>query len=358
MNNTAITSITASEWILPLQAPFRVATRTAYEARNVLVSVCDDLQTIGFGAAAPVAYVTGESIDSVIGAIRGVADAFIGADPMRAGPLLDLAGSLLAHAPSARAALEMAILDLWGRSHRINLWHYFGARRDCLTTDLTIPIVEPTDAAQIATQSVADGFTLFKVKVGGDISEDLARIRAVASVAPQASIRIDANQAFTPEDAIRFAGKLLEVSPHIELIEQPVAKEDIAGLKYVHEHVAIPIFADECAQTPASVWRLIREEAVDGVNVKLMKSGIVGALEIISICRTAGIQLMIGCMLESRLGTTAAAYIAAGTGAITVVDLDAHCLLAPDEARSGGFKGDGPTIEINSIDYGWGVRGL
>ncbi|MDR3709797.1 MAG: dipeptide epimerase [Capsulimonadaceae bacterium] len=354
-----IVSLQARLWDLPLNAPFRIATRTAYVASNVLVSVSVGALT-GFGAAAPVSYVTGETRESVLEAVAAATNNLIGLDADRIGPLLDKASESLAASPSARAGVEMALLDLWARRHRINLWHYFGARRDHVVTDLTIPIVSAEEARALTLDAVSKGFAHFKVKVGdpNGLEADLARIRSVASAAPKAGIRIDANQAFTPDNAIRFVAKLTESSPNIELLEQPVAKEDIAGLKYVRENISIPVFADEAARDPSSVRRLIREDAVDGINIKLMKSGITGALEIISLCQAAGIKLMIGCMLESRLSLTAAAYIAAGTGAIPVIDLDAHCLLAPDPARTGGFQEDGPRLVVDANGFGWGVEGL
>lgn len=358
MPNT-ITSLTASLWRMPLKTPFRIATRTAYEANNVLVGVSIGALT-GYGSAAPAAYVTGETTDTVISDVDAAAAQFTGLDSRRIGPLLDRAGEVFSTAPSARAAVEMALLDLWAREHNINLWHYFGARLDHLVTDLTIPIVSPEEAVLLTAGAAARGFEHFKVKVGDPEGHaaDLARIRAVASAAPTAGIRIDANQAFTPDSAVRFARELSELSPNIELLEQPVAKADIDGLKYVRDRVSIPIFADESAQGPESVRQLLRAEAVDGINIKVMKSGIVGALEIVALCKAAGVKLMIGCMLESRLSLTASAYIAAGTGAIPTIDLDAHCLLAPDPDRTGGFVEDGARLLVESSQPGWGVYGL
>jgi L-alanine-DL-glutamate epimerase-like enolase superfamily enzyme len=352
--------MSAKEWTLPLRAPFKIAKRTAYDAQNALVTLTSEDGTFGHGAAAPAAYVTGETVESVIAAVNAAGNALHDLDGSRIGPLLDRIAALFPDAPATRASVEMAALDLWGRHHRLNLWHHFGARKSSVTTDLTIPIVGPDRASDLASNALSEGFTHFKIKVGGTDGHeaDFERIRAIAKAAPQAGLRIDANQAFTPDAAVRFANDLLEISPHVELLEQPVSQDDTAGLKYVRDRVSIPIFADEAAQTPASVRRLIREGAVDGVNIKLMKSGIVGALEIIALCRTAGVKLMIGCMLESRLSLTAGVYLAAGTDAIPTVDLDAHLLLKPDPDRFGGFTEEGPRMRICTNGYGWGVEGL
>ncbi|HEY3331357.1 MAG TPA: dipeptide epimerase [Capsulimonadaceae bacterium] len=354
------TILDARPWTLPLRAPFKIAKRTAHEAQNVLVTFTNGDGLVGYGAAAPAAYVTGETIESVLDLVNGQALALANLDPSRIGPLLDLCAEAFADAPSARAAVEMAALDLWAKHHKSNLWHHFGARRTSIATDLTIPIVEPAEATRLVQAAVKDGFEHFKIKVGGPEGHDadIARIRAIVNAAPDAGIRVDANQGFDAEGAIRLAKELVEVAPNIELLEQPVSEEDTAALKYVRDHVSIPIFADEAAQTPASVRRLIKEEAVDGINIKLMKSGIGGALEIIAICHAAGVKLMLGCMLESRLSLTAALFIAAGTGAISYIDLDSHYLICPDPKRSGGFDERGPEMIVNTNGHGWGVTGL
>lgn len=354
-----ILSLDAKPWTLPLRAPFKIATRVATEAKNVLITLKTEGQT-GYGGAAPVGYVTGESIDSVLSSIRSAAPELLGLDLSTTSPNLEAIFAALPDAPSARAGVEMAVLDAWGKTRGVSNWTWFGGKLDRLETDLTIPLVAPDEAAALVRNAAADGFTHFKIKVGSaDGPEaDVARIRAIVAAAPNAGLRIDANQAFDPESAVRFVDRVLGVAPHVELVEQPVAKEDIAGLKFVRDRVAPPIFADEAAQDPESVRRLIEADAVDGVNIKLMKSGIAGALTVIELCREASLRLMIGCMLESRLGLTAALHLAAGTGAIEFIDLDSHLLLAPDPGRWGGFIEDGAQMILDASKPGWGVSGL
>jgi L-alanine-DL-glutamate epimerase-like enolase superfamily enzyme len=353
-----IVNIEAKAWTLPLKAPFQVSKRTAYEAKNVLVAITADDGTIGFGAACPVAYVTGESVESVLTAIRTVTPPYDGQPVERLSPLLQVAEGVLSSAPSARAAMEMALLDLWAKRWQLPLWQFFGAAEQSLTTDLTVPIVDPKEAAELAKEAYSTGFTHLKVKVGSPLGEehDFARIVAVMEGAPQAKLRVDANQAFSPDRAIAFIGKLAERAQNtLELVEQPVPKEDFAGLRYVKDHSHVPVIADESAQSIADVRRLIREDAIDGINVKIMKSGIFGALQITNMCRSWGKKIMIGCMLESRLGLTASCYLAAGTGCFHYVDLDAHHLLAPDSSVAGGFQEEGSTLTVENSKPGWGV---
>jgi len=354
-----IVFVTAQAWTLPLAAPFVIATRTATEARNVRIRIETDGTGGGDGAAAPVGYVTGESVESAIDALQAIAPEFEGQCVERLGPLLMRANRLLADAPAARAGLEMALYDAWARHWNLPLWQHFGGASARLTTDLTVPLISPKDAAMLATDAWGEGFHALKIKVG-DVqgpAADMARIEAITREVPGVRLRIDANQAFAPDAAVAFANALIETGAAIELLEQPVAKEDVAGLKYVRERIPIPVFADESARSVAEVVHLLREDAVDGVNVKLMKSGIVGALQIIALCRASGVKLMLGCMLETGLGIAAGAQIAGGTGAFEFLDLDSHRLLRPVPGLSGGFECAGEEILLGeTADAGWGVQ--
>ena len=354
-----IVSVQAQPWTLPLVAPFIIAARSAHEARNVQITVETESGVYGVGAAAPVGYVTGESVESVLAALEAVGPKFQGQPLDRLQPLLSQADTFLKDAPAARAGLEMALYDLWARRWNIPLWQHFGGAQTRLTTDLTIPLVSPQEATELARAAWADGFRSLKIKVGDTAGReaDWARIEAITTAIPGVRLRIDANQAFAPDEAVKFAHAISASGAIIDLLEQPVAKEDIDGLKYVRERTEIPIFADEAARSVSEVLHLLREDAVDGINVKLMKSGIGGALQIIALCRIFRKKLMLGCMLETGLGIAAAAQIAAGTGAFDYLDLDSHRLLRPIEGLSGGFTVDGEELVMpGSHNAGWGVN--
>jgi L-alanine-DL-glutamate epimerase-like enolase superfamily enzyme len=141
----------------------------------------------------------------------------------------------------------------------------------------------------------------------------------------------------------------------IDLLEQPVDKSDAAGLKYVRDRVSLPVFADEAARSVAETLALLQADAVDGINVKLMKSGLTGALQIITLTQAFGKKLMLGCMLETGVGIAAAAQIAAGTGAFDFLDLDSHRLLKPVPELSGGYEVSGGEFVVEDSS-GWGVK--
>ena len=356
-----IVSLEAVSWPLPLRAPFAIARRTALEAQNVLIRVqieANGVMHTGWGESAPVGYITGESVQTVLTAIAAVEQEFTGQSIQGLQPLWGKTAQLLPDDRAARAGLEMALIDAWGKYWNMPLWQFFGGATTHVVSDLTIPLVTPDEAAVIAATAAEEGFCHLKIKVGASAGADadLARIASVMRAAPDARLRIDANQAFAPDEAVKFAEALVALNAPVEMIEQPVPKDDIAGLKYVRSHVDFPIFADEAARDVSDVVALLREDAVDGINIKMMKSGLAGAIQIIHLCRAAGKSLMLGCMLESGLGIAAAAQMAAGTGAFDYLDLDSHRLIAPLGGVSGGFESNGNCLSVNHAEAGWGVE--
>ncbi len=353
-----IVSVSARPWTLPLVSPFVIAARTATEARNVRIEIETEHGLVGLGASAPVGYVTGESVESVLDALHTVGPEFIGLSVDRLGPLLARANAALADAPAARAGLEIALYDAWAKARHLPLWQHFGGTLDCVTTDVTLPIVTLAEASELAAAAWADGFRSLKIKVGdpNGPDADLARIEAVIQTVPDVRLRIDANQAFTPDAAVAFADALTRTGAAIELLEQPVAASDAAGLKYVRDRTALPVFADESARSVAEVLALLQAGAIDGINVKLMKSGITGALQIMALAKAFGKKLMLGCMLETGVGIAAAAQIAAGTGAFDFVDLDSYRLLKPVPGLTTGVEVCGEHL-LCGTGIGWGTFG-
>jgi len=356
-----IRTVRAELWSLPLHAPFAISQRIAYTAENVFIFLdCmgDDGPVTGCGASAPVAYVTGETTDTVLAAVAGIERRLSGIRLFSRDEALEIVNEELASMPAARAGLEIAIYDAWGKANGRSLWQLFGGAQPSVQTDITIPITPPAAAGVLAAKAAEAGFNILKIKVGAceGPEEDLARIRAIAQSAPASRIRIDANQAFAAAAAIDFIHKLGGITDRIELIEQPVVHSDIEGLKTVRGAIDYPVFADEAVCTAEDARRLIEHDAVDGINIKLMKSGITGALEIIDLCKAAGKKLMIGCMLETELGIAAAAQLAAGTGAFDHIDLDSHRLLAPVPQITGGITHAGDIITVDTHAAGWGVQ--
>ena len=166
---------------------------------------------------------------------------------------------------------------------------------------------------------------------------------------------LDANQGYTPDEALLCLEALDNRDIRPLMMEQPVHKDDYAGLRYISQHTTVPIAADESASSPAAVARLIALGAVSVINIKLMKAGVIGALDIAALCRVTHTQLMIGAMIESRLGISVAAHLAAGLGGFRFVDLDTPMLLA-DDPFTGGYVQKGGVYDLSEIERGLGIE--
>jgi L-Ala-D/L-Glu epimerase len=349
-----IVEIRAEPLSFPMQRPFESARRRLTEAENVLVTVHLSDGSRGYGEASPTPYVTGESRDDVLRTVTAAAPALTGQEPTRVRRWAPAAEEALSGRPTARSAVEMALLDAASRAWGLPLWRYFGGAGRELRTDLSIPITGARDAGEAAAAAFAQGYGSLKIKVGGpDREEDLERVLAVSRAAPGARIRLDANQAFGVEEALAFVGDCVGAGVPVELLEQPVPREDLEGLAAVTQRSPVPVIADEAVVDARAALRLAATGAAHGINIKLAKAGLLGALEIIAIARAAGMKLMLGCMMESLLGIAAAAHLAAGTGAFDYLDLDSHTLigLAPTGLP---FTQDGDRITLDEAAPGIG----
>jgi L-alanine-DL-glutamate epimerase-like enolase superfamily enzyme len=171
------------------------------------------------------------------------------------------------------------------------------------------------------------------------------------------SIRIDANQGYKPKEAVRFINRVCDAGVNVELFEQPVHCSDIYGLKFVKEHSPVPVAADEEVFTSFDAFKLAnKEEAVDVINIKLAKSGLLDALNIIAVAKAAGLELMLGCMLESNVGLAFSVHLACGVGEFSYIDLDSHALLSHLPFK-GGFEAKGPKLVVKNIKKGIGIEG-
>jgi L-alanine-DL-glutamate epimerase-like enolase superfamily enzyme len=220
---------------------------------------------------------------------------------------------------------------------------------------MSIPLVTPEHGYELAKDAVARGITSIKIKVGGDIRDDVARVEAIREAAPGVGLMLDANQGYTANEALLCLEALDDRDIRPLLMEQPVHKDDYEGLRYVTQHTAVPIAADESAYSPANVAHLIAMGAINVVNIKLMKSGFVEALDIAAVCRSTHTQLMIGAMMESRLAIAAAAHLAAGLGGFSFIDLDTPMLLAEDPF-TGGYEQRGGIYDVSGVKSGLGIE--
>jgi len=323
---------------IPLKKPFKTALRQVNSAEDIIIKVIADTGEVGFGNAPPTAVITGDSQDSIIAAIRDtLGPKIIGMEIDNLEGIMSALDAGMLHNYSAKAALDIAVFDLFGKRFGIPLYKLFGGYCMSMETDLTISLNAPEEMVRDSLEAVAEGYTAIKLKVGNEPALDIKRVQAIrAAVGRDIKIRLDANQGWSAKEAVRTIRKFEADGLDIELIEQPVKAHDFEGLKYVTDRVETDIMADESAFGPFEVFQLLSMRACDLINIKLMKAGgLHNALKIVNFAETMGVQCMMGCMLESKVGITAAASIAAGKKIVTRADLDAAVLLAEDPVVGG-----------------------
>ncbi len=296
---------------------FRIAVGATKGHANTLVRIeHDGLE--GMGEASPASYY-GESRPLVEAALDAWA-AHLGDDPFALEAIERRLRVVLRGQAAAHAALDMALHDWIGKRLGLPVWKLLGLDRAATPFScVTLGMAEPEEMER-KLETVLE-FPLVKVKLGapGDV-ENLKRIRARY----RGRLQVDANTAWSPADAVRV---LRQIEPlGIELVEQPVPREDLDGLRWVRERSPIPVFADESCHHLADLADL--RGRVDGVNLKIMKTGgIREMLRMIHAARALGLKIMLGSMIESSLALSAAAQLGP---LVDYLDLDGHWLLARD----------------------------
>lgn len=333
---------------LPLEHPFTIARGTQETAENVVVRVTDTGGMTGVGAAAPSKHYgeTADTVEAVLPAlleeVRAVGDPHAIAEIERR----------LRHAvernPAARCAVSIALHDLAAKRLGVPLYRMWGHEAGrAPNTSFTIGIDEPDVVREKTEEAVEAGYSILKVKVGTD--DDEAILDAVRDAAPDATLRVDANEAWTPREAVRNVAWLTEYD--VEFVEQPVSASDPEGLQFVYERSALPIAADESCVTLEDIPRIA--DRVDIANVKLMKCGSLReATRMFHAARAHGLETMLGCMVESNAAIAAACHLAP---LLDYADLDGALLLAEDPF--GGVDLTGGEIRLADLDRpGTGAR--
>lgn len=355
-----ITDIRLGMLKVPLKTPFKTALRTVHEIEDVVVMVETDTGHIGYGEAPATAVITGDIHGSIIEAIRTVIKPkLLGLDISDLNHVTRVIQGCIMKNYSAKAAVEIAVYDLFAQLYGAPLYKMLGGGVPKLTTDLTISVDYIDKMVADSLEAVDRGFETLKVKVGKDIGVDIERVKAIyAAVEGRALIRLDANQGWTAKEAVYALHKLEDAGVRLELVEQPVKALDIDGLKYVTDRVHTPVMADETTFSPREVIELIKMRAADIINIKLMKTGgISNAIKIADICSFYDMQCMIGCMLETSISVSAAVHLAvAKSDVITKVDLDGPSLCAFDPVE-GNVLFEGADISIQDTP-GLGIRSI
>ncbi|WP_062947885.1 dipeptide epimerase [Brachybacterium sp. sponge] len=321
----------------PLRHPFVTAARRTEAVEYVVAEVELAGGAVGQGSAAETVAVTGEDAASILAALDGPLGASLHGARGTIGELSARIAAAMPGATSAKAALEVALHDAWARAAERPLVELLGGSASAMMrNDMTVSLEEPGTMAERAREAVAAGHEILKIKLGHDIAEDRERLAAVVEAAPSARLRLDANQGWLPDQAVEIIAGFEKDGLPVELVEQPVAAGDVEGLARVTAAVSVPIMADEAVWSAADAHRLIEARACDLLNIKLAKTGgLRGAIEVAEAARRAGIDCMLGAMMEPRISITAAAHLALAHPAITMIDLDPPAWFASALPRGG-----------------------
>ncbi len=306
----------------------------------------------------PTAVITGETVPSILGALKHIHDSLSGMNIEDAEIIFQKLNACMIGNHSAKAAVDMAVHDLLGKQYGLPLFRLLGGTAGPLETDMTVSMDSPEKMASDSLEKARQGFGILKIKVGKDPALDIRRIMAVRkAVGPGIKLRIDANQGWKPKEAVVVINRLSKENADIELIEQPVSAKDYSGMRFVRDRVDIPVIADESVFSAADVLRLIEMQAADGINIKLMKcGGIFNALKIAALAESAGLTCMVGSMMESSLSVTAAAHLACSRSVIGAYDLDAPLFCSINPVR-GGIHYKASTITIPD-GHGLGISSI
>ncbi len=343
-----ITGVKIYEVNIPLVTPFKTALRTVDCVNDIVIKLLTDTEEVGIGEAPPTAVITGDTKGSIVCAIR---DFIVPA--IRGMEIEDLDGiqtkikNCMQKNTSAKAAVDMAVYDLYAKHLKKPLYKVLGGHTNQVTTDITISVNEIPEMVADSKRALEEGFKILKIKVGKEGLKDVDRILAIReAVGKDVALRIDANQGWTAKEAVKIISTLEDKGVEMDLVEQPVKGHDLDGMEYVCKHVQTKILADESLFSPEDAVTLIKRHAADLLNIKLMKTGgIFEALKICSIAEVYGVECMIGCMLESKISVSAAAHLAAGKQIITRADLDGPALCKVDP-YVGGPSFDGALITM------------
>lgn len=323
--------------------PYTIAFKTIDEVRNVFIEIIIDNGISGIGSGNPSEYVTGENLNQTIEALQEKNLEFlIGRDIREINQLLFEALLKFPKTPAARAAVDIALHDVFTKYLNVPLVKYLGQKIKALPTSNTIGIKNVEETVKEAVDYQKQGFKVLKVKLGKDLEEDIERLVKLRERFDNSMvIRIDANQGYSVQQTIDFYNRTKKLD--IELIEQPLPAKSVKEMKGLPDEIKSKIAADESLLSPADALNLINPPSAAGIfNIKLMKcGGISQGLKIADIALQEDVNLFWGCNDESIVSITAALHAAFACPNTRYIDLDGSLDLAKDEVTGGFILRDG-----------------
>lgn len=302
--------------------PMKIAFMVIEGFDTLVLKMETDEGIVGYGEAATLPFVTGDSIDTAVAVGKQFRSALIGQNPILIENIHNIMDDMYAYNTSIKAAIDIACYDIASKKMDMPLYKFLGGVNKTVYSDTTLGIDEPEAMAEKAVEWVQKGWSNLKVKLGQSVDLDLERMILIRkAVGDKIGLRIDANQGWSVKDSIRIINELEKLN--VELIEQPIVYWDYDGLKEIKSMVNLPVVADESCHSPIDAAKLAKTKAVNGINIKLMKcGGIFKAQKINAIAEANNIFCMLGCMGESKIANSAAMHFGIANKNVKIFDLD------------------------------------
>ncbi|MEA3340762.1 MAG: dipeptide epimerase [Chloroflexota bacterium] len=330
--------------VIPVELNLRLPYRTAYHpaidrVTVVFVRVETRQGQTAWGCAAFDESLTGETLEEVVRACRTCADRARDLNPLNTEYALEELARCTENVPSALCAFDLAFHDLLGLAAGMPLHRLLGGYRGRIQTSVTISVTSVKESVELARDRARQGFRILKIKGGLDPQEDVRRVKAIHKALPHFTLRLDADQAYTIQQALEVARTLEE---ELEMLEQPTPSDDLDALREVTQHSPVPILADESVLGPASALEIASRKAADGMSVKLATcGGLRCARQVDTIARAARMSTMVSCVNEPALLTAAGLSFALSSPNVRYGDLDGYFDLTNDPTVPGFLLKDG-----------------
>lgn len=344
-----IVDLTFEKLRIQLNEPIKVAFGELDYSDNVLVRAVTDEGIVGYGEAAPLPFVTGETADTILAALAYIKPGLLGCDPFAIDDIHRRMDALICNNSSAVCAVDLAMYDVMGKATGLPVYRILGGGKNRIQNDVTLGIDEPDNMVRAAKHYTDEcGYRILKIKAGRDCKQDVQAISMIRqAVGERIRLRVDANQGYSVPVAVKMIEQLEKLN--VDAIEQCLPAWDLEGSAFLRSKAhGMRIMVDESLHSPRDAAKICKLGAADILNIKLMKcGGLYPALKIASVADAHGLECMVGCMLESRLSITAGLSLVASRGNITESDCD--CFMYYDAEKSGitgGFTAEGDMLQL------------
>ncbi len=343
---------------IPLRHPFVISLGRMPDYMGTIVEL-ESAEGTGYGEGSTIPQITNEPLEAVPTAAIHILRALAGRTFGGIEEFSDALNAAASGNPTAKCAIDIAAHDLLGKMRGSHVVELLGGHFQDRETSLTIGLVPVQESLRQLADLQAERCQVIKVKVGGDVEDDIRRVRAVADHLTTERFYVDANQGYSLGDALRLCPLLAERGALF--FEQPLRRDALEDLRTLRKSGGVPVMLDESIFSPENVVEAVRHEAADYVNVKLTKSGgIQNALRTLRAAHGYGIQAMVGCMVEGKLGTAAGLCVACAADNVAFTDLDGYTSMVTQPFEDGLTYQDGinrlmpgPGMAVRKVAENW-----